>query len=109
MCLSELDVAKEMADLTRNNLFPTANEVAALSLQFSHPSNIESEVASVTEPPEEDHTPERPMAPYLTSIGKRSIALPMDTFNHDYMAFVKERRKSLKKDHIQFNIVSQNN
>ena len=42
MCLSELTKVSEMADLTRNNLLLTAEEVAALSLQFAHPSTAHS-------------------------------------------------------------------
>lgn len=37
MALSELNYACEMSDVTRNNLFPKAEEVTALSLQFAMP------------------------------------------------------------------------
>ena len=32
MCLNELSLTREMADLTRNNLFPSAKEVSILSV-----------------------------------------------------------------------------
>ena len=41
MCLNELSVVSEMGDVTRNGLFPTAEEVAALSLQFAVPAGLE--------------------------------------------------------------------
>lgn len=37
MVLSELSHVKEMADVSRNNLLPTAEEISALSVQFVIP------------------------------------------------------------------------
>ena len=37
LALSELSYASEMSDVTRNNLFPKAEEVTAVSLQFAMP------------------------------------------------------------------------
>ena len=42
MCLSSLAVVEEMAELFRNNLLPSADEVAALSLQFAQPPMLDS-------------------------------------------------------------------
>ena len=36
-------MVSEMADLTRNNLFPTAEAIAALGLQFSMPPDFDME------------------------------------------------------------------
>ena len=41
--LNELAMVSEMADLTRNNLFPTAKAIAALGLQFSMPPGFDVE------------------------------------------------------------------
>ncbi len=43
MCLNDLSLGLEMADLTRNNLFPSAEEIASLSLQFAVPAGLEVE------------------------------------------------------------------
>lgn len=41
MHLSELSLVSEMADIIRNDLLPSAQEVAALSLQFAVPAGLE--------------------------------------------------------------------
>ncbi len=38
MVLNELSSVREMSDVTRNNLFPSAEEVTALSVQFALPA-----------------------------------------------------------------------
>ena len=42
MCLSSLAVVDEMSELFRNDLLPSADEVAALSLQFAQPPMADS-------------------------------------------------------------------
>ena len=42
MCLSSLSVVDEMSELFRNDLLPSADEVAALSLQFAQPPMADS-------------------------------------------------------------------
>ena len=42
MCLSWLSVVDEMSELFRNDLLPSADEVAALSLQFAQPPMADS-------------------------------------------------------------------
>lgn len=109
MCLYELEIMKEMANLTRNSLFPTAEEVAALSLQFSIPSIMHSSGPTSAKGEEagpgieQDHTPQRPMAPLLTHKQKR-LSLSLDTTNRAYEELIKERQK-ISKDYIQLNIV----
>ena len=41
--LSELAMVSEMADLTRNDLFPTAEAIASLGLQFGMPPEFDME------------------------------------------------------------------
>ena len=43
ICLSELALVSEMADLTRNDLFPTAGAIASLGLQFGMPPEFDME------------------------------------------------------------------
>ena len=42
MCLSSLSVVEEMSELFRNDLLPSADEVAALCLQFATPPMVDS-------------------------------------------------------------------
>ena len=42
MCLCSLVVVEEMSELCRNDLLPSADQVAALSLQFAQPPRLDS-------------------------------------------------------------------
>ncbi len=106
MCLNELELVREMADITRNNLFPTPEEVAALSLQFALPATIESETSeSEILRSELDHTPQRPKAPFVISSRSRGVSIPLDTNNPSFNDVIRKRRTASSKDYIQSNIV----
>ena len=102
------ELVNKMADLTRSNIFPSAEEVAALSLQFGLPAYMEHRSPA---PPARDLTPQRPMTPHLTPRRKRERIL-LDHSNREYEAMLRERAKSKDggvagKDFIQSNKVSQ--
>ena len=42
MALNSLAVVEEMSEVYRNDLLPTADQVAALSLQFAQPQRLDS-------------------------------------------------------------------
>lgn len=111
MCLNELRMTNLMADIARNNLFPTAEEVAALSLQFGIPSissPLTTDERAKEEEKEEGHTPQRPMTPYLKPRTKR-VSLYLDASNPEYEEALRERMRSRTKEgenFIQSNIVS---
>ena len=101
-----------MTDLTRNNLFPSSEEVAALSLQFALPSVMEGKASPHFHPDKahrEDHTSLRPMTPYLKPKTKR-VWLYLDASNPQYEEMLKQRKSMREeghaKDFVQSNIVS---
>lgn len=92
--------------MTRNNLFPTAEEVAALSIQFALPSTVTPEP-----PTSPDHahgkghsSPARPKRPDVVS-GK-TLWLTPDTSNPEFDEAIRRRRMlGYRKNFIQSNIV----
>lgn len=118
MCLNELSMCNKMVDLTRNNLFPTSEEVAALSLQFGLPVSVDgqsplllpglgpgNEGGGAKEGGGASVTPERPITPYVTPRTKR-VWLYLDDSNPEYDEVLRQRKKSKEKDFVQMNIVS---
>ena len=101
MCLNDLGVANLMTDLTRNNLFPSSEEVAALSLQFALPTmDGEAPPRIPDQGPREDHTSLRPMTPYLMPRTKR-VWLYLDANNPRYEELLRQRRSMLAEGNIQ--------
>ena len=115
MCLNELELAKEMADLTRNNLFPSAREVSMLGFMFPRAvveaeqgegTGEEGEESQLSPIPEYySHLP-RPMAPKLEPRTKK-VCLYLDANNPEYEEMLRERRNQGERaNFIQSNIVS---
>lgn len=108
-CLSGLEVVDNMLDISRNNLFPTAEEVASLNLHFSLPAPLQAsqtprEQGREKEEVDSSHTLQRPKAPCARShVSKRRVWTALDTTNPDFDLSI--RRRGLGKDYIQSNIV----
>ena len=99
MCLSELSVVGEMADLTRTGLLPSAQEVAALSLHFGLP---------VTHQTTHEHSPDpthpTPPPDHVPTQSKR-VWQPLELSNSLYEKFLRDK-KTERPDFVHRNIVS---
>ena len=114
MCLNELELSREMADLTRNNLFPSAKEVSILSLLSPPPPPPPPTTITPPSPThrhrrgeeEEGEEQERPKTPDVKPRTKK-VVMSLDANNPDYERILQARKKAEqeKKDFIQSNIV----
>lgn len=117
LCLSEI-VGRRlggMAGLVRNDLFPSAEEISALAMQFAilpgengieDPSKGALPDSHVSTPPY-THTPIPP--PCEGEVGKRrkvKIKMPLDMINNDYEQLRDDRKRLSPVDYINRNIVS---
>lgn len=113
MCLNELELVKEMSDLTRNNIFPSAREVGVLGFMFPH-ATTEGEEGEREEgeesqlPPIPEYHLPRPMTPKLEPRTKK-VWLYLDSSNPEYEDMLRDRNarnQGESANFIQSNIVS---
>lgn len=108
MCLNELELAREMVDLTRNSLFPSAKEMTLLSVMCPRPATGEPR-SPVIEDKGESPDLSRPMTPDLKPRTK-GVVLYLDSSNPEYEELLRERKKRRgegERDFMQSNIVSE--
>lgn len=111
-CLSWLDLVDDMLGITRNSLFPTAEEVASLSLHFSLPAPLETILTPMKkeESLDSELSLQRPRTPYVASrrTKRRVVWTPLDNTNPEFDQSIRKRAGLELKDYIQSNMVSGN-
>jgi len=109
-CLNWLGLVDDMLTITRNDLFPSAEDISSLSLHFSLPAPLPEPLRR--DVPSEVGTKERgrsvslrPLAPNVVPRGKtRRVWTPLDLDNPEFIATLRQRAK-LKKDFVLHNKV----
>ena len=109
-CLNWLGLVDDMLTITRNDLFPSAQDISSLSLHFSLPAPLPEPLRR--DDPSEVGTKERgrsvslqPLSPNVVPRGRtRRIWTPLDLDNPEFVATLRHRAK-LKKDFLVQNKV----
>ncbi len=128
-CLNWLGLVDDMLSITRNGLFPSAEDVSSLSLHFSLPAELPPSTAIDDDNDDDDDDDERghqgsdrrsrgskrqerfgvslrPMTPQVVSQGRiRRVWTPLELDNPEFVAYLRKREK-FKKDFLRINIVS---